>query len=140
MRSKRDSSWDVRNPSKKCKNGTCARKVAACATAAKSCDCCTLCDDNIAKPVPRTDITSLWSPNIDNACVANARAATCITNGRCSPAILYMFGIINNNPWDAVNVVAKDPICNAPCIAPAAPPSDSISIISGIAPQMFFLC
>ena len=29
---------------------------------------------SIAQPAPRTDITSLWSPKIDKACVASVRA------------------------------------------------------------------
>ena len=40
------------------------------------------------------------------------RAATCIVHGVSSPAILNMFGTINNKPWDAVNVVANAPRCD----------------------------
>ena len=39
-----------------------------------------------------------FNQNIDKACVAKLRAATLITQGSNSPAILYIFGIINNNP------------------------------------------
>jgi len=53
-----------------------------------------------------------------------------------SPAILNIFGIINSNPCDAVNVVESAPACNAPWIAPAAPPSLCISITVGTVPQM----
>ena len=35
-------------------------------------------------------------------------------------------------------MVAKEPPCRAPWIAPAAPPSDCISVSDGIVPQMFF--
>ena len=49
--------------------------VAAVAIMAISCDCCALLPNNMANPVERTAITSLWSPNIDNAWVANALAA-----------------------------------------------------------------
>jgi hypothetical protein len=42
----------------------------------------------MAKPVWRAAITSLWSPKIDSAWVARARAATCTTAGVSSPAIL----------------------------------------------------
>ena len=52
-------------------------------------------------------MTSAWSPKIDRAWVARVRAATCITNGVSSPAILYMSGIISSSPCDAVNVVAE---------------------------------
>ena len=45
---------------------------------------------------------SWWSPNMDKAWVASERAATLITHGNNSPAILYMLGIINNSPWLAV--------------------------------------
>jgi len=54
-----------------------------------------------------------------------------------SPAILNMFGIINSRPWDAVNVVDRAPAWSAPCMAPAAPPSDCISMTEGTWPQMF---
>ena len=83
-------------------------------------------------------MTSEWSPNIDNACVAIVLAATCITVGSNSPAILYILGIINNSPWDAVNVVVNAPACKAPCTAPAAPPSLCISTILGMFSQIFF--
>ena len=56
----------------------------------------------MANPVCRALITSAWSPKIDKACAANARAETWNTAGKSSPAILYMFGIISNNPCDAV--------------------------------------
>ena len=69
--------------------------------------------------------------------MASARAATCIVNGVSSPAILYMLGIISSRPCDAVNVVESAPACSAPWTAPAAPPSDCISAISGIAFQRF---
>src|SRR6185369_2585658 len=65
------------------------------------------------------------------------RAVTCIVNGESSPAILYMFGIIRSRPCEAVNVVESAPACNAPWTAPAAPPSDCISAISGMTPQRF---
>jgi hypothetical protein len=68
--------------------------------------------------------------------VAIERAATWITNGVSSPAILYMFGIISSRPCDAVNVPASAPAVAAPCTAPAAPPSDCISAMRGARPQM----
>ncbi len=100
-----------------------------------SCASWTEFEHRSANPVWRQAITSWWSPKIDNAWVASVRAATCITNGVSSPAILYMFGIISSRPCDAVNVVASDPACSAPCTAPAAPASDCIWATSGIAPQ-----
>ncbi|MBK9031032.1 MAG: hypothetical protein IPL61_06805 [Myxococcales bacterium] len=36
-----------------------------------------------------------------------------------------------------MNVVVSAPACKAPCTAPAAPPSDCISITSGTEPQTF---
>ena len=88
-------------------------------------------------PVARACITSLWSPKIDRAWVAMVRAATWITAGVSSPAILNMLGIISSRPCDAVNVVASAPFCSAPCSAPAAPASDCISTTSGTdAPQV----
>ncbi|OQC35158.1 MAG: hypothetical protein BWX64_02579 [Acidobacteria bacterium ADurb.Bin051] len=83
-------------------------------------------------------MTSEWSPKIDSAWVATVRAATWSTNGLSSPAILYRFGTISSSPWEAVKVVVSDPACSAPCTAPAAPPSDCISITSGTTPQRFF--
>ena len=46
-----------------------------------------------------------------------------------------MFGIINSSPCEAVKVVASAPACRAPWIAPAAPPSDCISITWGTVPH-----
>ena len=62
-----------------------------------------------------------------------------MTHEVSSPAILYMLGIINNNPWDAVKVVAREPLCSAPCSAPAAPASLCISTTVGTVPQTFAL-
>eukprot|EP00443_Scrippsiella_acuminata_P034402 CAMPEP_0115244456 /NCGR_PEP_ID=MMETSP0270-20121206/39994_1 /TAXON_ID=71861 /ORGANISM="Scrippsiella trochoidea, Strain CCMP3099" /LENGTH=55 /DNA_ID=CAMNT_0002659587 /DNA_START=145 /DNA_END=308 /DNA_ORIENTATION=+ len=53
---------------------------------------------------------SEWSPKIAKACPATARAATWKTHGSSSPAILYMLGIINSRPCDAVKVVDKAPV------------------------------
>ena len=130
-------SCEVRKPSKKCRNGTRARSVAACAISAKSCASCTELEASIAKPVWRHAMTSEWSPKIDSAWVARVRAATCMQNGVSSPAILYMFGIISSRPCDAVNVVASAPACSAPWTAPAAPASDCISMTLGTRPQRF---
>ena len=44
-----------------------------------------------------------------SACVATQRADTSITQGSCSPAILYILGIISKRPCDAVNVVVRAP-------------------------------
>ena len=101
------TSCEVRNPSKKCRNGTRARSVAACETRAKSCASCTEEAHSIAQPVIRADITSLWSPKIDSACVASVRAATWMTAGVSSPAILYMLGSISSRPWEAVKVTPE---------------------------------
>ena len=65
------------------------------------------------------------------------RAATWITVGVSSPAILNMFGSINSRPWLAVNVVPSAPRVTAPCSVPAAPASLCISITSGTAPHRF---
>jgi hypothetical protein len=131
------TSWEVRKPSKKCRNGIRLRSVAAWAIAAMSCASCTEPDASIAKPVPRQAITSEWSPKMDSAWVASVRAATCMQKGVSSPAILYMFGIISSRPCEAVNVVASAPACSAPCTAPAAPASDCISTTRGTSPQRF---
>jgi hypothetical protein len=125
----------VRKPSKKCRKGTRASSVETCATAAMSCADCTEDEASMPHPVGRTAITSLWSPKIDRACVATVRAATWITAGVSSPAILNMFGIISRRPWEAVKVVPRAPPCRAPCRAPAAPPSLCISITWGATPH-----
>ena len=111
--------------------------VAACAMSAPSWASCTEPDDSSANPVVRAVITSEWSPKIDSACVASARAATWNTVGVSSPAILNMLGSINSNPCDDVKVVVKAPDCSAPCTTPAAPPSLCISCTHGTPPQMF---
>jgi hypothetical protein len=51
---------------------------------------------------------------MDSPCAASDRAATWITAGVSSPAILYMFGIISSRPCDAVNVVESAPARSAP--------------------------
>ena len=102
-------SCEVRNPSKKCRNGTRVLSVAAWAMSAKSCASCTEAEQSIANPVPRQAITSEWSPKIDSAWVASVRAVTCMQNGKSSPAILYMFGIMSSSPCEAVKVVDIDP-------------------------------
>ena len=66
-----------------------------------------------------------------------ARAATWITAGVSSPAILYMFGSISSRPCEAVKVVPSAPVCNAPCSVPAAPASDCSSTTSGTEPHRF---
>ncbi len=48
-----------------------------------------------------------------------------------------MFGIISSRPWEAVKVVASEPACRAPWMAPAAPASLCISITSGTVPHRF---
>ncbi len=130
-------SWLVRKPSKKCRNGTRVRKVAACDTSAKSCASWTDEAHSIAQPVGRAAMTSLWSPKMESACVATLRAATCRTTGDSSPASLYMLGIISSRPCEAVKLVASAPFCTAPCRAPAAPASDCISTTSGTVPHTF---
>ena len=111
--------------------------VAACETMARSWISCTEFAANIAQPQLRVDITSLWSPKIDNACVAIVRAEMWNTVGNSSPAILNMFGIINSRPCEAVNVVVNAPACSEPCTAAAAPASLCISITSGTMPKIF---
>ena len=74
---------------------------------------------------------------MERPCAASERAATLNTVEVSSPAILYMFGIISSSPCDAVNVVDSAPPWRAPCSAPAAPPSDCISITVGISPYTF---
>ena len=111
--------------------------MAAWATSARSCASCTDAEQSMANPVGRAAITSEWSPKIESACVATARAATWKTAGVSSPAILNMLGIISSSPCDAVNVVASAPAWSAPCTAPAAPPSLCISTTRGTPPQAF---
>jgi len=50
-----------------------------------------------------------------------------------------MLGIINNKPWEAVNVEVKAPACKEPWNAPAAPASDCISTTFTFCPNTFFL-
>ena len=51
-----------------------------------------------------------------------------------------MFGTMSSSPCEEVNVVASEPVCSAPCTAPAAPASLCISMTDGIVPQRFALC
>ena len=85
----------------------------------------------------RAAITSEWSPKIDRAWVATVRAATWMTVGVSSPAILNMFGSISNRPWEAVKVVASAPFSTAPCSTPAAPASAlKLDHLGDLAPQV----
>ncbi len=131
------TSWDVRKPSKKCRNGTRQRSVVAWATSAKSWASWTSDALSIAQPVERTAITSEWSPKMLSAWVAIERAATCSTVGVSSPATLNIVGIMSRSPCDDVNDVASEPFCTAPWSAAAAPPSDCISMTSGTEPHRF---
>ena len=108
--------------------------------AAKSCASCGVLPQSIAKPVWRQAMTSLWSPKIESAWVASARAETWSTNGRSSPAILYMFGMYRSRPCEQVNELESEPAWSEPWTAPAAPASDCISITSGTWPQMLVFC
>ncbi len=128
-------SCEVRKPSKKCRNGTLARSVAAWATAARSWASWGEPDASMAMPVVRAAMTSEWSPKIDSACVATDRAATWATNGVSSPAILNRLGSMSSRPWDAVKVVVSAPVLSAPCAVPAAPASDCSSTTRGTTPQ-----
>jgi hypothetical protein len=110
-------------------------RVAAWAIRAKSWASCTELAHSRAQPVARQAMTSEWSPKMDKAWVATARAATCSTQGVNSPAILYRLGMNSSRPWLAVKLVASAPEVSAPCRAPAAPPSDCISMILGTAPH-----
>ncbi len=92
---------------------------------------------SIVQPVERAAMTSEWSPKIDRAWVATVRAATWMTAGVSSPAILNRFGSISSSPCEDVKVVPSEPACTAPCSAPAAPPSDCISTTEGTAPHRF---
>ena len=95
-------------------------------------------DAKNANPVCLAAITSEWSPNIESAWLATALAVTWSTPGSNSPAILYILGIINSNPWEAVYVVVNAPADNEPCTAPAAPPSDCNSTTLTSCPKIFF--
>jgi len=46
----------------------------------------------------------------------------------------------SSSPWLAVKLVARAPEVSAPCSAPAAPPSDCISMTLGTAPHRLGRC
>ena len=131
------TSWEVRKPSKKWTKGTRALSVAEWAISAKSMTSWTLLEARRAQPVWRAAITSWWSPKMERAWAATARAAMWKTVETASPAILYMLGIMRRRPWEAVKVVESAPAVRAPCTAPAAPASDCISVTCGTVPQRF---
>ena len=108
------------------------------ATAPRSMTSWGLALHSMAYPVERQDITSLWSPKIDSAWVASARAETWVTPGSRLPAILYILGIISKRPWEAVNVVVSAPAVREPWTAPAAPPSDCMTETFTGWPNIFF--
>mmetsp|Transcript_85717 Transcript_85717/g.242757 ORF Transcript_85717/g.242757 Transcript_85717/m.242757 type:complete len:336 (+) Transcript_85717:2405-3412(+) len=130
-------SCEVRKPSWKCTIGTRPLSVAMWATSARSWQSCTHWPDSMPQPVARAAITSWWSPKMDSASPARARAATWITQGMSSPAILYMFGIISSSPCEEVNVVPRPPAATEPWRAPAAPASDWSCWTLRRPPQMF---
>ncbi len=78
----------------------------------------------MANPVWRVAITSWWSPKMERAWAAMARAVTWKTAGKSSPEILYMLGIIRSSPWEAVKVVVRAPAASDPWTEAAAPASD----------------
>mmetsp|Transcript_96340 Transcript_96340/g.311064 ORF Transcript_96340/g.311064 Transcript_96340/m.311064 type:complete len:355 (-) Transcript_96340:53-1117(-) len=117
-------SCDVRKPSWKCMIGTRAFSVARWETSAMSWQSCTDWLESMAQPQARAAITSWWSPKMDRASPAIARAATWMTQGINSPAILYMLGIISSKPCEEVKVVPRPPAATEPCNEPAAPASD----------------
>ncbi len=108
------TSCEVRNPSKKWRKGRRARSAATWATRARSWASWTEAEASIAQPVVRACMTSLWSPKMESACVATVRAATWITAGVSSPAILNMLGIMSRRPCEAVKLAASAPRCTAP--------------------------
>ncbi len=61
------TSCELRKPSKKCRNGRRASRVAAWDTSARSITSCTLPEASIAHPVWRVAITSEWSPKMESA-------------------------------------------------------------------------
>ncbi len=69
------TSCEVRKPSKKWRKGRRDSRVAAWAISAMSMTSCTELEESMPKPVERAAITSLWSPKIERACAASARAA-----------------------------------------------------------------
>src|ERR1017187_2778961 len=115
-------------------------RLAAWAMRAMSMTSWTELEESMPKPVERAAITSLWSPKMERAWAARARAAIWNTVLVSSPAILYMLGIISRRPCDAVNVVQSEPACKARWQAPAAPPSLCISMTVGTVPQMLVFC
>ncbi len=128
------TSCEERKPSKKCRNGRRASSVAEWQMSDRSMTSWMLPDAIIAQPQERVAMTSEWSPKIDSACTASARADTWNTVEVSSPAILNMFGIMSSSPCDAVNVVVRAPAWSAPCTEPDAPPSDWSSTTFGMVP------
>lgn len=55
----------------------------------------------------RTAWMSFWSPKMLRACPATARAATCMTQGMSSPAILYL----SSTSWGPLRVVLFEASC-----------------------------
>jgi hypothetical protein len=83
--------------------------------------CTLLARLSMAKPVVRAAITSLWSPKMDRAWVASVRAATWMTVGVSSPAILNMFGQHQQQALAGREGGAERAACTAPWRVPAAP-------------------
>ena len=67
---------EVLNPSKKWTKGRLARVLARWATKARSMTSCTDAEASKENPVSLTALMSLWSPKIERAWAAIARAAT----------------------------------------------------------------
>ena len=130
-------SWEVRNPSKKCKKGTLDSMAARWATSPRSIASWTEAEAIIPNPVWRVAITSWWSPKMESACAAMARAVTWNTPGSSSPEILYMLGIMSSRPWEAVKVEVSAPAASEPCTEAAAPASDCSWRTVMVWPKMF---
>ncbi len=120
-------------------NGTRPSIAARCGTAVRSITSCTLPSHIMASPVCLHAITSEWSPKMEKACVPTVLELTCRTPGSSSPLSLYSAGTISISPCEAVYEVVSAPASSAPCIAPAAPHSLSISTRRTGCPNRFFL-
>ena len=130
-------SCEVRKPSKKWRNGTRLRRVAAWATSARSWACCTDDEQSMAKPVGRAAITSEWSPKMESAWVATVRAAMWNTVG-VSPGDLVHVGEHQEQTLRCGEGGGQRPGLQL-WTAPAAPASLCISTTSGTTPQRFGL-
>ena len=98
-----------------------------------------LLEQSIAHPGARQAMTFSWSPKMERACVAMARAAMWNTVDVELPGDFVHVGDHEKQSLGRGKGRRERARGGRPCTAPAAPASDCISTTEGMVPQIFFV-